>query len=117
MQTRGSIAPEPRPLLLVDLYETARPVPENAISLRGIVVDLGCGLPPYDDARPSAEPLPEASHGFSDTVMRMAYRGELWGGVGWFGGVAAHRYQDEPLMEALSEPDLAWFVVGVHFEF
>jgi hypothetical protein len=117
-QRRASVRPDaparltPEPAA-VRVAEAA----DGPIELEGLVLDFGSGIAPYDDARPSLEPLPADPRGFSDSVLQMAYRGPLWGGARWFGGVATLRYQDEPIRRALLEPDLAWVMVGIHFEF
>ena len=83
----------------------------------GWVLDLGAGEAPYDDGPRSVDPLPEDRRSFSDTVLQMSYGGRIWPGGTLFGGVAATRYQDEPILEGLDNTQFAWVVVGIRMQF
>lgn len=92
---------------------SGRPTPGWA----GLRLDLGAGQAPYDDAPPTYALLPTGSGGFSGSLVRVVYEGTPVGGVSFQGGVAASRFQDEPLMSGLRDAELAWLSFGLRFRF
>ena len=89
----------------------------DGAGFEGLTFDLGAGEAPYDDSPPSTDLLPEGPRGFSDTVMRINYGQPIGPGVSLQGGVAASRYQDEPVFDSLGEVEMAWVSFGLRVRF
>ena len=112
---------EPRRVSNVD---TTRPQlravlgePRKAPRWGGPQLDLGAGQAPFDDAVPDNALLPEASRGFSDSLIQLTIEEPVAPGLRLVGGVAAMRYQDEPLLDGLREAEFAWIAVGIAIRF
>lgn len=108
----GDLGPE---LLALDPGEGAQP-PTPAHG-RGLGFNLGVGEAPYDDNLADIALLPEDLLGFSDAMVQVTYSQPLGSSVALVGSVATIRFQDEPLMEALSDPQLTWVTLGFRVRF
>jgi hypothetical protein len=83
----------------------------------GLRIELGAGQAPHDDAPPSNALLPAGVRGFSDSLMRLVVEGQVSTGVTFEGGLAATRFQDEPILDGLLDAELAWISIGLRFRF
>lgn len=125
--SRASLAPEPdtaSPSALREdrtawlAPEVARlAIPPDAVNLEGLAIDLGVGEAPYDDGPQPFAPERNGRPGFSDALLRASYEHRIAPGTAFAVGVSAFRVQDEPILRALSDLDVAWAVVGIRISF
>lgn len=80
-------------------------------------LDFGFADSSYDETAGSYDLLPGEAGGFSNSLLQLSWSQTLAPGASLVGTMAATRFQDVTLWEALAEPELAWVSVGVHFSF
>lgn len=78
-----------------------------------VLVDLGAGEAPYDDAVSPIHSVEPRRGGFSDSVIQVSLRESLGPHLRLHGTAAVSRTQELSLLDSLPEADFTWFVVGL----
>ncbi len=80
-------------------------------------INFGASQAPYDDAMQSIHGVVPGRSGFSDSVLQLSWRERVGDGYGLHGTAALTRFQDEPILDGLSDAEFTWFVFGIHSSF
>ena len=80
-------------------------------------INFGASQAPYDDAMQPIHGVVPGRSGFSDSVLQLSWRERVGDGYGNHGTAAITRYQDEAIVDGLSDAEFTWFVFGIHSSF
>ena len=80
-------------------------------------INFGASQAPYDDAMQPIHGVVPGRSGFSDSVLQLSWRERVGDGYGVHGTAAITRFQDEAIVDGLSDAEFTWFVFGIHSSF